>query len=476
MALVTALDFKAAGIAMTLEDLRPTLIYPPQLKKFVKKIDQCYEEVVAQFGGDANQVKEALVESDPKNIRYVFIPGAMTIIKDQIYDDDQRSEIKKLYDQIILITLGENKEKINSRLGETLLEIFLQAKMATDSSVGGMYVDIANAIDETNVDDMFAMLLAEDVNFVELLGAVTKKSKPQVSKKIHAHKLYPAKPEPITLDIEKLAIPRGKPIEDRIRDEDSVRGAFTKLLFTHNMPSSIFYDTVSSGEFSIKGIENRKIVGKGAQFGYGIDSQFGDVVIVMTDGFEIDKPFLYPDVFSGDVSRSDDPFYYHSFGIPASYQKEGESEGKLMEREARAFDFRPKDFNGGGTECIGEEYRPTWCNYQIGLASIIRPVDVKMVMIPRWLVKREGDGSKFAENLVKIFGDRVVIYGPEKMEDHYSYVSRSEPFYAEIQSEKKKPITSSTSRDPTPYGNASNMALSAEAFLEAEKLYMFLLL
>lgn len=470
MALVTALDFKAAGIAMTLEDLRPTLIYPPQLKKFIRKIDQCYEEVVAQFGGDANQVKEALVESDPKNIRYVFIPGASAAIKDQTYDDDQRSEIKKQYELLVLLTLEENKEKINSRLGEVLLEIFLQAKMAVDSSVGGMYVDIVNNIDETNVDDMFAMLLAEDTAFVELLGAVTKKSKPEVSKKIHAHKLYPTKPDPVTLDIEKLV---RKPIEDRIRDGDSVRGSFPKLLFTHNMPSSIFYDMVSSGEFSIKGIENRKIVGKGAQFGYGIDSQLGDVIIVMNDGFEIDKPFIYPDVFSGDVSRSDDPFYYHAFGVPPSTTED--TSGKLMEREARGFDFRPKDFNGGGTECIGEEYRPTWCNYQIGLASIIRPVDVKMVMVPRWLAKREAEDSKFAENLIKLFGNRVVIYGPDKMEDHYSYVSRSEPFYSELPAEKKTVKTSSTSRDPTPYGNASDMALSAEAFLEAEKLYMFLL-
>jgi hypothetical protein len=232
-------------------------------------------------------------------------------------------------------------------------------------------------------------------------------------------------------------------------------------------------------------------IGYGAQFRYGIDSQYGDIIFIMKDGDWWKKKKLTMGHF---WTNGLNGFHRYTKKLDSYISDE-------LKKDANMFDFRQKDERGTGLECISLKWHTTWCNIQFNFEENITIDYVDTILVPKWLISDVYAISKmlkidmitftkFITNKMPIFKDgtknlyngKFVLYGPDKANDSYSVIKDEfvknwqdtlDTFYPWRDLNKfRDPEYESTMRDPSPYGNSSLLALSYDSFLDAQKIYM----
>lgn len=299
----------------------------------------------------------------------------------------------------------------------------------------------------------------------------------------------------------------------------SMRDAFDRLLWTHNTPYETLHKMIA-GEYKreIRCCEDDGSPYKlGAQFRYGLDSQYGDIVFVAKAGdwWKSMKGVARNDFdANGAPPLVENPVLGHLFQEKDFLQYDQWNKERIdtsLRRDAQLFDFRPHDATGSGLECMrGEDSVFTWCNTQMHLGSSV-PLDlIGTVLAPRWIVDdkaalsmvpNSGALVNMVTNNMPVFPDgtkneldgKFVLYGPSIAENHYEYIRSAGafrkmygaadpdaafnatylPFISDF--DGRRTSYGSTARSPALFGNSSRMAMSAAAFDEATQIYMNML-
>ena len=322
---------------------------------------------------------------------------------------------------------------------------------------------------------------------------------------------------PLVVDFVGAAIhkPAEKTLLNLINNGESVKGRFDELLFTHNTPLyTLNHMLMGDYELYIRGCMNKhQAQGRGAQFRYGIDSQYGDIMFIMKPTWNWQSlKGSEPNPYGGPAYITDYPIIGHIFkeGFMKYDQYTQKDINKTFKHEANEFDFRPDNVTGNGMECSEDDWIFSWCNYQLHLAENITFDNVEVVLAPRWLITDqnaidsikydEGDGEssnkeesinnlqkaitnnfpKLSNGKTNTLNGKFVLYGPEKQDDAYAYFSRIirefDRYYPNLTDDKYNINNGSTMRTRYPLGNSSQLAISASAYLDAEKVYMKLLM
>ena len=285
--------------------------------------------------------------------------------------------------------------------------------------------------------------------------------------------------------------------------QGSGSGTFEKLLWTHNTPYETIYKMMT-GEYDREircCTPNGEPFERGAQFRWGLDSQYGDILFVMEPGdWWKNLKGVEMNPYGGPAQIVDSPVIGHFFKDDfTQYKGEGRDEiEKMMLEDAHMYGHRPHTARGSGAECNQNEWDLSWCNLQLHSGTTIPLTKVEKVLFPRWMItdndsiKSMTNGFEFinmVSNILPTFPDgspnplngKFVPYGPEKKVDAYQYI-RNEDFDKEWNQEwygdldiTKYSTYGNTARDPSVHGNSSRLAVSTEAFEDAEKIYFELL-
>ena len=285
---------------------------------------------------------------------------------------------------------------------------------------------------------------------------------------------------------------RYREVESAIEKQSSLRGQFDSLLFTHNTSLNVALRLLSGEYKNIQGVEPSdpsRPFGRGAQFRWGVDSQYGDVMFIM-------KPQFWRNYTKGATMASmivDYPVFLDLFQDISGDEK---TMFPTMQRDALNFNWRPHDAKQDPVQaCQGDDRKTlTWCNIQLHIGENVSLFDVDTVLVPRYLVTSGLtliDGrpiDKFLDSLqsqielpdigLNPFYGRIEYYGPKTVEKHYTYIAKSTraDYYSTlsikaIPSSSKEAVQRGMMRDPAYIGTSSKISISAEAYTSAEKEY-----
>lgn len=235
----------------------------------------------------------------------------------------------------------------------------------------------------------------------------------------------------------------------------SFKGLARLLFFTHNTMLSVLYTLLRGpNAHFIRAVDERGvIINRGAQFRYGIDSQYGDVVFVMKNDFWRGLKG------TGEHGRNVTQhvhfghFYKHDF-----VEYKGEANQFLVKRwlelEAMAFDYRPETYGLNGKECKQREWNVTWCNLQVHVGENIDFHHIEKVYAPAWIVHDSETMAKISANglnitvllqavtnqlpyypdnqtvpEVNLLNGKFHLYGPKRASDHYHKIEKAHSRY-----------------------------------------------
>lgn len=317
--------------------------------------------------------------------------------------------------------------------------------------------------------------------------AAERKRKQDAEKKLRQETEETAKKQTMEENIRSLL--------SRINTMQSMEGMFTKLLFTHNTPLSVLYKMVTVDEKYIRCCSHGSPMGRGAQFRYGLDSQYGDVIFVMKNDFWHNMKGV--DMYG---AITDYPVILHIFknDPPLSYDDNNrEKLQQMLIDDAGQYDFRSPTTNLTGDQCCEKEWPTSWCNFRLHLGTNVDLTFVDKVYVPYWvtihpeLLPSTIDSQMFIKlltNQLPIFSDgkpnplngKFNTYGPPDPIAHYYYINLDRmngrdqlAFTIYGQFKLRSTVqTIQTKREPYMYGNSSTIAISEESFIQMEKLYM----
>jgi len=168
---------------------------------------------------------------------------------------------------------------------------------------------------------------------------------------------------------------------------ENVKGVFNWLLPTHNTSLDVGLSMLMGRYSYIRGVEQTGrhvyVYGRGAQFRWGIDSQYGDMIFIMKPNFWKNyKHGVEMDNY-GDVQRVLGVTFKDFWGEKDHSEQ---SAKKQMEKEALNFGFRVPDWDGMcGSSSSRENF--TWCNIQIHIGDNVSFDDIDSVLVPRYLLQ-----------------------------------------------------------------------------------------
>lgn len=279
----------------------------------------------------------------------------------------------------------------------------------------------------------------------------------------------------------------------------NVTGLFRELLFTHNTNISSALRMFSGEYKNIRYCEQidgkSSIIGRGAQFRWGLDSQYGEIKFIMKRHFwkayklgvseknrvkKFAKHVVFRD-FWGDVEFSD-----------------GEELKNILLTQALNYNFRKKEKSNSGF--CDDQYDRTnfsWCNIQIHIGENVSFFDIDAVLIPSFVWKMKvgfndmeiGDfldnvnssltiGQNFEPNP---FYNKLIKIDCDKPSDYYAVLitppaggKEYEELFAnpEINKDVLEAIKNGAYRDGTYAGNSSSIAVNHEIFLMEQKEFM----
>jgi hypothetical protein len=294
-------------------------------------------------------------------------------------------------------------------------------------------------------------------------------------------------------DIMSLYQQKNPLLAKSISDRKDVKLSFNRLLFTHNTSIPTFINMLTGVYNNIRCCNtDGSPYGLGAQFRYGIDSQYGEVKMVMKDEFwrfcsrgvnkskTLENAPVFADIFG-------DQWMTYSPATDGAIKD-------LLKQNANSFTFRnyiDREHIGrsiGYIHCNNPDVRtkPTWCNIQLHLGCPVDFDHVLYVIVPGFLknYKLPGMSTTF-DTLVSrsILKDKVLYSDNISPDQYYSFINEglfTEPFYADLRSKYPRLKTDSgfsideyTRRIG---GNSSQLSTSLKAFEPEEILYMMILL
>jgi hypothetical protein len=261
---------------------------------------------------------------------------------------------------------------------------------------------------------------------------------------------------------------------DKKKIDDSQDVDFDELLWTHNMPLSVFYNMFTD-ENSIKGLLHNAVKShaekvlrtnsndekatedinhapSGIQFRYGVDSQYGDVIFIMKPGFfyKYNKNDdarvwrIFPNTHDKIDRRPTNPTLLANELIKNLSNKQLKNE---LKKDASFFKFRQMssspidsgDVNYTGiNECMQDQWNNSWCNHQLHLFEDVSFKDVKCVLLPHWITTHDFEDQTIKNNIQKILSFDISIYKDnlEHLKDKYKFYGTNifvaESFYTRI--------------------------------------------
>lgn len=283
-----------------------------------------------------------------------------------------------------------------------------------------------------------------------------------------------------------------------IDNNASTEGIFQKLLYTHNMPFASFESMLTGLEQYLRDTPN------GVMFRHGIDSQYGDIILVMKPNSIFQNDFssnstdvkikivkgVQPVLFTlGWPIIQDKPFFYKPFLDITTKNVGSINIDNIHKQEANQHTFRKYDSEDIGK--YGDCYQSidfskkllSWCNLQIHIKEHISLRHVDFILVPSYLKDNKTiqkfNTNLFIDNVINFVYNKIIFIDSDKniTTNNYSYhhIDKQETIQEAIDNglrrELGKPI-----RNLVPRGNSSRMSLSREYFKNVEIMYMKLLL
>ena len=286
----------------------------------------------------------------------------------------------------------------------------------------------------------------------------------------------------------------------RIDDMRDMKGIFNSLLFTHNTSISTFLKMLNGEYTNIRCcINDNTPIGRGAQFRYGLDSQYGEVKLIMKPDFQLkyNRGVSLDSRFTPKANHAD--FFhrkeYFNLDGPLQY---------ILNTQALNYNFRHLDVNNGlvnsgGVSCakadIMSNYEKglppqilnppvaTWCNIQLQLGENVSFDDILAVIVPGFLKNL----PKYASLINKSnsnpgpFQNKIVYSKNSEIKNYYSLLDlnliKDYDFYEDPSVNPQLPKNldySDTimSRSIMPYGNSSAISVSEDIFMNETQIYM----
>lgn len=283
----------------------------------------------------------------------------------------------------------------------------------------------------------------------------------------------------------------------------SFAGLIRSLLFTHNTFMSVLYTMITSNDSRhIRCCDSEGVIlNRGAQFRYGVDSQYGDIVFVM-------KPDFWRPMKGSDHKNRGmkDHVVVGHFYKKDFIEYSGDADVFLIERwlenEARVYDYRPETSGLNGKECKKSEWNVSWCNIQLHIGENVGFEHIEKVYAPAWIVydnetvatiERNGINTTmlrllvtnklthypFGDHEVNILNGRFELYGPPNATKHYHKIEKergkfhgkgqSNSFYEHIEPVVSEPYKIQTHRHSS---SSSAISIHEHAFVDLEVRYM----
>jgi len=255
-----------------------------------------------------------------------------------------------------------------------------------------------------------------------------------------------------------------------IEEKKSTKGKFNGLLFTHNTNLEVAINFFRGKYKAFRAIDEDtgRPQGRGAQFRWGLDSQYGEIIFVMKPNFF--RKYKRGVTVNGELVN----YVYFTDFWNAIGGKEEMLKAQMI-TEAKKFTFR-KYKRAADDVCMKdtERYNYGWCNLQIHLGEDVNLEDVHTVFIPSMHEKRIGDIGidhplygkieYYAQNIFPYSW----IYPNLQRDDNYSIVS-------DQKFDEKLAVDKGLRRNAV-FGNSSRISLSQDAFDDLQQRYMRLLL
>ena len=297
----------------------------------------------------------------------------------------------------------------------------------------------------------------------------------------------------------------------KIEDQDSTKGMFKKLLFSHNTSLPTFLHMLAGEYTYIKCCEDSYFgttaIGYGAQFRYGLDSQYGDIKFVMKDEF-------WTNYHKGVAKRNAEPVDYVVFKdlwADKIYKSDDPKLVSILSREAREYSFREEGVtlpdicrDRFEEEARGKDY--SWCNIQMHLGENVSFDDIEFIILPGYLkdiskdIKFELDSGRkikvqktllnaqnniLVKDAVNPFRGKLIFGESIEFEKYYAFISERLPneIYKKIASDESlkvlesnmRAIKEGVMRNPMFFGNSSKISTSLNAFRNEQAIYMKML-
>lgn len=304
--------------------------------------------------------------------------------------------------------------------------------------------------------------------------------------------------------------------------KDNVRGMFSSLLATHNTTIDVALNMFLGKYGYIRGVEKRGDhvfpSGRGAQFRWGVDSQYGDVIFIM-------KPEFWKRYTKGVIEEgsygpriTDGVIFTNIWNGRQRTEDAGAKElASTLNKEALNFGFRePKVVDLNHCHSPEDVINLTWCNTQIHIGENVSFDDIDVVLIPKYLqgwatvpiefqdvdisdILFDAQHNKTINGNPNPFYQKFIEYGPLSdlvpgagvPHPHYSIVLKEtrrkrDPIYdkllkgytvADVASSKEEEPAIKGALHRSRYGgNSSMIGLSKIAFIDAQEQYMYRLL
>lgn len=255
----------------------------------------------------------------------------------------------------------------------------------------------------------------------------------------------------------------------------------SELLWTYN---TYFLNLESILENGLNGEKDT-----GVRFRHGIDSQYGDVIIVMSKSWKWQECEGYNFV---EQKKTTGPFIGHFFGEQGEegehnnfkeYGNDTKNEiDKMLKKDQDEFKVRKTNVVGSGFECkmwLNKDEKqeknwddmdiPTWCFSQMNLAGPVqlKTQNVAKIYVPQWLQNHE-----ITQRLLNTTF-KVEFYGSPDKNNVYDRIKepfKSDPLYSGIETQSVGGL--SNCRSSYQYGNSSKICISRLAFSDVEKKYI----
>ena len=249
---------------------------------------------------------------------------------------------------------------------------------------------------------------------------------------------------------------------------EPVRGSFSNLMWTHNMPSDTFLNILD------RPVKLKNLGARGLQFRYGLDSQYGDISFVLKN-----RPLSYwhskpgKGVANQGITEVDNAVFMDHWNkkqileteLPRYLKEEANNYGFLGEGRTR----EAEHYHNASGACVSKSAgRPAWCNMQMQLNTDIGPKDIAAVILPGFLRSETARIQKQLPGVDLLFVDSV----PSKAYHDY-YLEPREGLEDLVNSGSiEEAVQNGVMRSPFVEGNSSTVSLSKQAFTEAQKVYM----